>query len=378
MTSSSTMNRSATQVSRQSVVAQTRAANATNKPTVKLSYLSQAEKFPRIDPQIVEGVSHFYAASTPLEFRFNEQDYVFQTCFETQNFPCAVGLKVAIADATFVIGIETRLFLDHIGFYQYLHLPHYVRRALLTELLQPLLQGLQPYVGVPVQIVDFYFGWTFSPSPFRLGFELKNTAYVVVSRGFFQLDSAHDFYRFTSLFQQIPNTPTLDPDEYVLAVKMQIGEIKLSGREFKHASKGDMISIEKWYLSGQMLATHLIVSRQGGQGRCLMVGQLDGPQIIVTEVMPDMMQSSDAGSQGWDSEEGSWDDMEVNLTFDLGERLMTIKDLKRIQPGSILNLDQPIEQSTVRILANGSSVGSGQLIAIGEKLGVRVLKLNVR
>ena len=69
------------------------------------------------------------------------------------------------------------------------------------------------------------------------------------------------------------------------------------------------------------------------------------------------------------------DALEVDACFELEHRTITLAQLKAMQPGFVIELDQPLNQSVIRILVNGLQVGTGHLIAVGNKLGIRVSTL---
>lgn len=66
------------------------------------------------------------------------------------------------------------------------------------------------------------------------------------------------------------------------------------------------------------------------------------------------------------------DDITVQLSFSVGQKQMTFEELKSVSPGFTFELDVPVSKP-VDILLNGLLVGSGELLQIGEKVGVRVI-----
>lgn len=77
-----------------------------------------------------------------------------------------------------------------------------------------------------------------------------------------------------------------------------------------------------------------------------------------------------------DSEVGSLDQLPVRLSFDLGERVVTLAELQALDSGSALPLDRPL-QDFVTIRANGAIVGEGQLVDMDGQLGVMVSRLSL-
>lgn len=63
----------------------------------------------------------------------------------------------------------------------------------------------------------------------------------------------------------------------------------------------------------------------------------------------------------------------VQVEFELGRTEMTIGELADMQPGYVFPLATPLEGASVTIRANGRVAGRGELVAVGETLGVRLL-----
>ena len=64
----------------------------------------------------------------------------------------------------------------------------------------------------------------------------------------------------------------------------------------------------------------------------------------------------------------------VKLGFDLGELEIAIGDLRRLAAGSILQMARPGE-APVRVTANGRPVGSGELVRVEGRIGVKLLRI---
>lgn len=71
---------------------------------------------------------------------------------------------------------------------------------------------------------------------------------------------------------------------------------------------------------------------------------------------------------------GVADKVHVNLTVSLGRLTLTARELFEIKPGNVLNL--PIQTSgQVDLLVGADLVGRGELIQLGDALGVRIVEL---
>jgi len=65
----------------------------------------------------------------------------------------------------------------------------------------------------------------------------------------------------------------------------------------------------------------------------------------------------------------------MRLVFELGRREMSVDELRNIGVGGSIALEKPAT-SVVDILANGRRVGAGEMVLIGDQLGVKITRLN--
>lgn len=65
------------------------------------------------------------------------------------------------------------------------------------------------------------------------------------------------------------------------------------------------------------------------------------------------------------------DDVEVEIEAFVGGARMTVADLNALKPQSVVTLDAPLNQA-VELRLNGVVIGQGELVAVGDKFGVRL------
>ncbi len=65
----------------------------------------------------------------------------------------------------------------------------------------------------------------------------------------------------------------------------------------------------------------------------------------------------------------------VRLSFDLGERQLTLADLRKLQPGETFDLQRPLTDGPVMIRANGALIGTGDLVEVDGRVGVVIHQL---
>lgn len=83
------------------------------------------------------------------------------------------------------------------------------------------------------------------------------------------------------------------------------------------------------------------------------------------------MSQSDPNDKGLP---GGVGDVPIHLIFELGRTEVPLADLESLQPGYVFDIGKPLSQS-VDILANGRRIGTGDLVRMGDTVGVRIARL---
>lgn len=66
------------------------------------------------------------------------------------------------------------------------------------------------------------------------------------------------------------------------------------------------------------------------------------------------------------------DELDVLLSFEVGEKALPLQTLRSITQGFTFELENPVQKPVI-IKLNGQPIGQGELLQIGEKVGVRVI-----
>lgn len=111
--------------------------------------------------------------------------------------------------------------------------------------------------------------------------------------------------------------------------------------------------------------------------------RIDGPpQHIQTPVEPSPMNDTSQDTGGEPAGDASVDGdalarrLPVEVAFELGRSELRVGELSALQPGYVFPLAAPVDGASVTIRANGQAVGQGELVAVGDTLGVRLLWWN--
>lgn len=75
-------------------------------------------------------------------------------------------------------------------------------------------------------------------------------------------------------------------------------------------------------------------------------------------------------------DDAQWERLPVRLVCELGRLELSLGELKTLDPGSVLPLSRTADDA-VDLVVNGRILGKGKLVAIGDGLGVQVLRLSI-
>ena len=110
-------------------------------------------------------------------------------------------------------------------------------------------------------------------------------------------------------------------------------------------------------------------------------GELLQSSIKVTDFIEEIMDDIDEFNEPLDDDhpldqgDGELEQIPVRLYFDLGERMVTLAELKTVAPGYIFELGrEPRRAVTIRV--NGKKIGEGELVEIDGNIGVSILAIH--
>lgn len=171
-------------------------------------------------------------------------------------------------------------------------------------------------------------------------------------------------------------------DALRLPLDFEIGSTRLSLKEMHSIRRGDIVGIERWRAAGPAIGVGVLV---GGTRMNALEAVANGNRITVETRKDPVMGIDNAtprpGQDGFAAPAPAneaapplarLDALEVALRFQVGELSISLGDLKSVGPGHVFELADPLNRSTVRIVAHGNVLGTGHLVAVGDRLGVRV------
>lgn len=162
------------------------------------------------------------------------------------------------------------------------------------------------------------------------------------------------------LVSQAPIMPTVEEASIPLVVHLVAGELKLPASDLGTIEVHDVLFADvAGYRNDGTCALH--VSR-----KFLGLGQVIGKRFSLQQIIPPPVTP-----MAQDATAASINDLEIELTFVVGQTTLTVGELRNLTAGFTFELPIPAGQD-LTILANGKSIGKGELIEVGNHLGVRV------
>ena len=74
-------------------------------------------------------------------------------------------------------------------------------------------------------------------------------------------------------------------------------------------------------------------------------------------------------------DETSFNDIPVSLRFELVRWEAPLAEVAGLSAGSVIELGQRVDEQAVTVWVEQRCIGKGQLVAVGERLGVRLLSV---
>ena len=80
-----------------------------------------------------------------------------------------------------------------------------------------------------------------------------------------------------------------------------------------------------------------------------------------------------AGDDATEANDTAARELPVQVAFDIGQIELSVGEMSSLQPGYVFALPTHLEGANVTLRANGRVAGRGEVVAVGDTLGVRLL-----
>ena len=348
-------------------------------PTV--TELGEALALPRAAPASVHALNRLYSQTGPMALTLREQPHRLRFTHRDAPSPIATDVfRFRLGAHVGTLGIDTLAAAWLFGERRSELLPRDLRYVLLADALHPIAEALERALRVrfewsPPAAGEASAGAGADPSR-AARFDVEGPDGAARLHGFVQFD---DEAALDAVVSQLPRARPLPADtlEWLrVPVPFVIGRTRVSLRELGLIVPGDIIGIEEWASIGEALQ---VQADWGGTPGRVLLGVAEGSRITIQPPKDSDMNRdpSPSPAPGDDNEAANLpldrlDSLEVSLRFEVGDLSLSLGELKNVRAGHVFELAQPLNRSPVRIVAHGNVLGKGHLVAVGDRLGVRV------
>lgn len=168
-----------------------------------------------------------------------------------------------------------------------------------------------------------------------------------------------------------------------IPLRLELGRTRLDLASLRGIERGDIVAVDEWRPRGPAIGVQLYAGRRGELQWAAEVRQ--NRLTVLPDPEPAMpaapaTSSSAPGASAVKADcvaDGALpveqlEKLEVTLHFDLGGLALNLEALGQVAAGHVLELPHALNQCELSILCQERVLGKGQLVAVGERLGVRV------
>lgn len=338
--------------------------------------LGESSALLRADAVAVHAINRLYGGAPPLDLAVRSKSYRLHWGCEgpREGGPCDM-YRFRLGTHAGCIGFDAPSIEALLGERRTDLLPRDLRYILLADALQAPVDALE-------KALRLRFEWAppeaeNAPAPME---PLHSAFFTAVAsdhgetlQGFVQFDNAASFDALLPAFEPRPGTAPQVFDQLRLPVNFVLGHTQIRLREVSSIRPGDIIGIESWGSAGAAL---VVTADLGGPEGVQLTGLAEGSRITLQSSKDSPMNRDTPPALAADADANlpidRLDALEVNLRFEVGELSLSLRELRNIRAGHVFDLAQPLNRCPVRIVAHGNVLGKGHLVAVGDRLGVRV------
>ena len=183
-----------------------------------------------------------------------------------------------------------------------------------------------------------------------------------------------------------------------LVLSIVIENISIAWCELMQAAVGDVLLLD---LAAKTLGSESLHLELGTAPIAGVKAKRDGNRLQITQVTPvaehktalyteniwtETMTIDDNEKEAFEDEfessaeayQSALDNMVVDVRLELGRLSLPISVLRKLAIGQIFDTQKPLDGESVLLSCGGQQLGVGQLIAIGERIGVRIIALQLQ
>ena len=206
-----------------------------------------------------------------------------------------------------------------------------------------------------------------------IGLQLHNLRCGARSGARLVFDSPAAAAAFGAAWARLAGPPAAPPADLPLALRFEVGSRRLAPAELRGLRPGDLVLLARLPSRGGRWQARILA----GAGRsCIGLGHVKGDGIVMEQWQAPQSPASAAAAAARPAN-GLLEGVSVEVGFEIGHHRMALGELMQLAPGHVFALGANPEGDAVDLVVDGRVIGAGQLVLVGEALGVRVLRLQL-
>lgn len=382
------------------------------------------EPFPYLEmtPKELFVYNLLFGQQRVVPFQFKKQAYELKFIPFEQDFSADIHFKVKLDQKVFWAGLTPslpiELFEPTLEGIDIEDLPPDVSSLLVESFGGELIQTLEKGMGVHCSLEATTFTQPQEPFDFVLLFSIKEGDKQDAYKGYLAL-SEYSLEFILDKFQKIRPLPIARWGRSPVLTRIELGSTLLNKQDYDGLNANDIVLLDEMdrFRKNQfkmIISPQLAYDFQYNNGQATILKMTDTPpdtqeeafdddelqdldealdteedqdefedesSAVASQNVPVAAASHSSGQvhmpakKGTPQMEAALDELTIKLVFEVGQKQMLLDQLKSIDSGYTFELDNPIDKPVI-VRANGAAVGLGELVQVGEKVGVRILEFN--
>ena len=313
--------------------------------------------------------NNFIAPKTQyIEFTLQDQSASYQV-FIRSELPDvtekSVGLLVEIEGVAAALWLSSWPLVERIRTYitenKLKNIPQDLRAELLETALEPLLSTIVANLGAQVKVLNFLKIKPSDINNYSIVFKVKENQTRTIDAILVMNKKLQPVIE--GLISRWPSYLYLHEwQSQFTPLFLEVGRMALTVSELHQLALADVIMLE----SAENLINHELSIRLASGER--FNARVEGSELTV---MTGVKKMSD---ENRDDNVANMGDLPVKLTFDIGELVLPFNQVESLTSGYVINLQQPFAE-VVKIRSQNRVIGTGELVDINGKVGVRIISL---
>lgn len=248
-------------------------------------------------------------------------------------------------------------------------LPENLAISIIESALNPLLRQAEAGLGLKISVQSTSAEPHSTLYNMPLGFDIQivnpeNNSLQYEGFGLLLLDP-HLYLHVQERLRHWPSDTNPDWEEHYTPVWLEISRVVFSMQEINQLQPSDLILLEDTHFEAEGL---LRLCLDSGYYCEATLNQMKPSTLTInTEWMPmtdnEQKQSIEHISQ-----------IPVQLSFDVGEKTLSFNEVRQLRPGYVLELGKSLPE-IIQIRSQHRLIGTGELVEINGRVGVRILNL---